>query len=187
MKTAVSSVTAYCESGCYAPDQSLRFSDGDVNIVDAMKAHRDDLVTLSSDATLDKLATQTSKVYNYTADIRDAKQVLYEITTASGGALRVTDEHPMVTSEGLLVAAEKLTVGDELLKADGTPDPITAIEKTDYFGKVYNIRPVSSERVANILIAQGYLVGSARFQNDDVSYMNRALLFRAVPDAVMPR
>jgi hypothetical protein len=180
-------VTAYCESGCYAPDQSLRFSDGDLNIVDAMKAQRDDLVTLTSDATLDNLATQTSKVYSYTADIRDAKQVLYQITTASGGALSVTNEHPMVTSEGRLVKAEKLTAADQLLKADGTPDPITRIVKTDYFGKVYNIKPVSSERVANILIAQGYLVGSARFQNDDVNYMNRALLFRAIPDEVMPR
>jgi hypothetical protein len=180
-------VTAYCESGCYAPDQSLRFSDGDVNIVDAMKAQRDDLVTLTSDATLDNLATQTSKVHSYTADIRDARQVLYQITTASGGALSVTDEHPMVTSEGRLVKAEKLTAGDQLLKADGTPDPITGIVKTDYFGKVYNIQPESRERVANILIAQGYLVGSARFQNDDVNYMNRTLLFRAIPDAVMPR
>lgn len=180
-------VTAYCESGCYAPDQSLRFSDGDVNIVDAMKAQRDDLVTLTSDATLDDLATQTSRVYSYTADIRDAEQVLYQITTASGGALSVTNEHPMVTSEGRLVKAEKLTVGDQLLKADGTPDPITGIVKTDYFGKVYNITPVSREHISNVLIAQGYLVGSARFQNDDVNYMNRALLFRAVPDAVMPR
>ena len=180
-------VTAYCESGCYAPDQSLRFSDGDVNIVAAMKARRDDLVTLTSDATLDDLATQTSRVESYTADIRDAEQVLYQVTTASGGALSVTSEHPMVTSEGRLVKAEQLTAGDELLRADGTPDPITAIVKTDYFGKVYNLRPASRERVANLLIAQGFLVGSGRFQNEDVSYMNRVLLFRAVPDAVMPR
>jgi hypothetical protein len=45
---------------------------------------------------------------------------------------------------------------------------------------------VSPEPVANILIAQGYLVGSSRFQNDDVGYMNRILLLRAAPD-VMPR
>jgi len=179
-------VTAYCESGCYTPDQSLRFSDGDVNIVDAMKAQRDDLVTLSPDATLDNPVTQTSEVYSYTRDIRDAEQVIYQITTASGGALSVTNEHPILTPEGRLVKAEKLTAGDQLLKADGTPDPITGIVKTTYFGKVYNVKPVSRERVANILIAQGYLVGSARFQNEDVDYMNRSLLFRAIPDEVMP-
>jgi hypothetical protein len=180
-------VIAYCESSCYTPDQSLRFSDGDVNIVDAMKAQRDDVITLSPDATLDNLAKQTSNVYSYTAEIRDAEHVIYRVTTTSGGSLSVTNEHPVVTSEGRLVKAEKLNEGDELVKADGTPDPIVKIEKTTHFGKVYNIKPVSRERVSNILIAQGYLVGSARFQNDDVGYMNRVLLFRGVPDEVMPR
>jgi hypothetical protein len=180
-------VMAYCESSCYAPDQSLRFSDGDVNIVKAMKAKRDDLVTLSPDATLDNLHTQTSKVFSYTTEIRDAEHVIFNVTTASGGKLRVTNEHPMVTSEGRLVKAESLAVGDELLKADGTPDRIASIEKSKHFGKVYNIKPASLEPVANVLIAQGYLVGSARFQNDDVAYINRVLLFRAVPDKVMPR
>lgn len=78
-------------------------------------------------------------------------------------------------------------MGDKLLKAGGIPDPVTGVEKTTHFGKVYNIRPVSTEPVANILIAQGYLVGSARFQNDDVGYVNRILLFRAVPGGVIPR
>jgi hypothetical protein len=180
-------VGAYCESSCYTPDQAVRFSDGDVNIVDAMKAGRDDVVTLTADATLDDLATQTSKVGSYTTDIREAEHVMYEITTASGGALRVTNEHPMVTSEGRLVKAEKLVRGDELLRADGTPDRIEKIAKTTEFGKVYNLKPVSREPVANILIAQGYLVGSGRFQNDDVGYMNRVLLYRGVPDEVMPK
>jgi hypothetical protein len=180
-------VVAYCVSGCYAPDQSLRFSDGDVNIVEAMQARRDDLVTLTPDATLGDLTTQTSRVYSYTAEIRDAEHVIYKVTTASGGSLSVTSEHPVLTSEGRLVKAETLAVGDKLLKADGVPDPVTRVEKTTRFGKVYNIQPVSTERVANILIAQGYLVGSARFQNDDVEYMNRTLLFRAVPNEVMPR
>ncbi|HEX8109994.1 MAG TPA: Hint domain-containing protein, partial [Kofleriaceae bacterium] len=148
-------VSAYCESGCYTPDQSLRFSDGDVNILDAMKAQRDDLVTLTPDATLDNPVTQTSKVYSYITDIRDAEHIIYQITTASGGLLSVTNEHPLITQEGRLVKAEKLAAGDQLLKADGTPDRITGIMKTKYFGKVYNIKPVSREPVANILIAQG--------------------------------
>lgn len=179
-------VIAYCESSCYAPDQSLRFGDGDVNIVDAMKDQRDDLVTLSPDATIDNLATQTSRVYSYTSETRDGEHLLYTLTTASGGWLRVTNEHPVLTSEGRLLKAEKLREGDELLKVDGTPDPIVTIEKSTYFGKVYNIKPVSRAPVANILIAQGYLVGSARFQNDDVGYMNRVLLFRGLPAEVIP-
>jgi hypothetical protein len=180
-------VIAYCESSCYTPDQSLSFSTGEVNIVDAMKARRDDVVTLASDATLDRPATQVSRVYSYTTEIRDAEHIIYKLTTQSGGKLSVTNEHPIVIGNGSLVQAQKLRVGDELLKADGTPDAVARIEKTTYFGKVYNIKPMSRELVANILVAQGYLVGSARFQNDYVDYMNRVLLFRGVPDGVMPR
>jgi len=180
-------VSYYCESSCYAPDQSLRFSDGDVNVVKAMKEKRDDLVTLTADATLDDLATQTARVFSYTTEIRDAENVIYKLTTASGGSLSVTNEHPIITSVGRLVQAQKLALGDELLQADGTPDEIIKIEKSTLFGKVYNIKPAQTEPVANILIAQGFLVGSARFQNDDIGYINRILLFRGVPDDVMPR
>ena len=180
-------VSFYCESSCYAPDQSLRFSDGDVNVVAAMKARRTDLVTLTADATLDDLATQTAKVENYTTEIRDVENVIYKLTMASGGSLSVTNEHPIITSAGRLVQAQKLAVGDELLKADGSPDAIIDIEKTTHFGKVYNLRPVSQAPVANLLIAQGYLVGSSRFQNDDIGYVNRILLFRGVPDDVIPK
>jgi len=178
---------ALCEASCYTPDQRLRFSGGDVAIVDAMTARRDDLITLSPDATLNNLTTQTSKVYSYTTEIRDAEQDIYKVTTASGGSLSVTNAHPIITSEGRLVKAEQLVEGDALLKANGSPDRIIRVEKTRFFGKVYNIKPMSREPVANILIAQGYLVGSARFQNDDVGYINRILLFRSVPDEVVPK
>jgi len=181
------SVVGYCEGGCYTPDQSLRFSTGDVNIVDALNARRDDIVTLSPDATIDEPRTKVSTVYSYTHDVFDAKQPIVKLTTASGGSLSVTKAHPVLVSNGRLVRADKLRESDELLKADGMPDPITRIERTNFFGKVYNLRPTATERVANILIAQGFLVGSARFQNEDVSFVNRALLFRAVPDEVMPK
>ncbi|WNG58478.1 cell surface protein [Archangium gephyra] len=180
-------VIAYCESSCYAPDQKLRFKGGDTNIVEAMKDHRDDLVTLSPDATLDNITTRVSTVYSYTSEVRDAEHRIHEMHTASGGMLRVTGEHPVITREGRLVKAELLKVGDELLKADGSPDSIVAISHTTHIGKVYNIKPTPRDQISNILVAQGFLVGSARFQNDDVQYMNRVLLFRGVPDEVMPQ
>src|ERR1700759_1918671 len=57
---------AYCTGGCYTPDQSLRFGSGDANILDAFQARRDDIVTLSPDATLGDPRTQVSRVYSYT-------------------------------------------------------------------------------------------------------------------------
>jgi hypothetical protein len=180
-------VIAYCESACYAPDQKLLYSQGEVGIADAMQQQREDLMTLSPDATLDNLQLRKNGVYSYTTEIRDAEHILFTITTASGGTLRVTNEHPVITSDGRLVQAQSLAVGQELLRQDGTPDRIVSVEKGTYSGKVYNIKPESRDQVSNVLVAQGFLVGSGRFQSDYVQYMNRVLLFRGVPEKAMPR
>ncbi len=179
-------VVAYCEAGCYAPDQRLLFSDGEANIQDAAREGREDLMTLSPESTLDDLKLQPNTVSSYTTDVRDSEHILYEVSTESGGLLRVTNEHPVITSEGRLVKAETLVAGDELVRVDGTPDRIVEVRKTTHFGKVYNVRPVSRDQVSNILVAQGYLVGSARFQNEDVEHINRLLLYRAIPEEVLP-
>ena len=183
-------VAFYCTSSCYTPDQTVRFASGDMPILDAFNTLHDGVITLAPDATLDNLSTQVSGVYSYTRESRDVTQDIYTFTTASGGSLSVTNDHPILVSnghDGRLIKASKLGDNDELLKADGTPDPIVHIEKTSHFGRVYNIAPTATEHVSNILIAQGFLVGSSRFQNDDLKYMNRALLFRGVPDEVMPK
>jgi hypothetical protein len=181
----------YCTSSCYTPDQNVRFATGDVPMVDAFNAHLPDVVTLSADATLGNLSTQVDSIHSYTHESRDtAKNVIFNVTTASGGTLSVTHQHPVLVvkhGSGRLIMAEKLRAGhDALVKADGSPDPIVDITKTEHIGQVYNLAPTSTNHVNNILIAQGFLVGSSRFQNDDLKYMNRALLFRAVPDDVMP-
>ena len=184
-------VAFYCTSSCYAPDQNVLFSTGDVNITDAFNAVRNDVVTLSPDATLENPSKQVSGVFSYTHESRNnVTQDIYNVTTASGGTLRVTNKHPVLVSNGhvgRLIDAEKLREGDDLVKADGTPDPVVRVEITSHTGQVYNLAPMPTELVSNILIAQGFLVGSSRFQNDDLKYMNRGLLFRAVPDNVMPK
>lgn len=182
----------YCTSSCYTPDQTVRFADGDVSMVDAFNDVRNDVVTLSPDATLERLSTQVDGVHSYTHESRDtAKNVIYNVTTASGGTLSVTHQHPVLVlkkGSGRLVMAEALREGkDALVKADGTLDRIVDITKSEHIGQVYNLAPNATAHVSNILIAQGFLVGSSRFQNDDLQYMNRALLFRAVPDDVMPK
>ncbi|WP_375765579.1 Hint domain-containing protein [Archangium gephyra] len=180
-------VNGYCEASCYAPDQKVLFSDGPQSIRDARLAMREDLVTLTSDSTLDTIKLENSQTYSFTEEIRDADHTLVEITTQSGGKLRVTEEHPVIQGEGRIVQAQTLKVGDELVKVDGSHDPIVDVQKTRYFGKVYNVRPVSEDLVNNILVAEGYLVGSSRYQNDDVAYINRIILYRSpVPESVLP-
>jgi hypothetical protein len=179
-------VNGYCEASCYTPEQKLLFSDGYTPILEALEARREDLVTLSPDSTLDNPRLQTNRTYSYTAELRDTEHLIYELRTASGGLLRVTNEHGVLNSEGRMIQAEVLKPGDELLKADGTPDPITSISKVTHSGKVYNLRPVTQDLVSNVVVAEGYLVGSSNFQNDFITYINRIILHKHMPEHLLP-
>jgi hypothetical protein len=180
-------VNGYCTSGCFTPDQQISFASGDEPILSALDALRTGVKTLTPDSTLENVKLKTDGVASYSRDIHDASLVTFEIRTRSGGQLRVTDKHPVMIDDGRLVEARTLKVGTKLIKADGSRDAIVSVTQTPYFGKAYNLKPEATNRVANILIAQGFLVGSSRFQNEDVDYINRIILGRAVPKSVIPQ
>jgi hypothetical protein len=168
-----------CVAGCYEESTPLQFVDGSLPIKAAAKAGKLDLVTLSPDATLDNLTFTKNQVEHYTTDIREDWQVIYTLATKSGGTLRVTNEHPLVTSDGVMRQAQALSVGDSLVRADGSPDRIVSITTSKIFGKVYNVRPVTTDYVSNIVVAGGYLNGSQRYQNVFLDMVNSLILRRA--------
>jgi hypothetical protein len=180
-------VNGYCTASCYLPDQQISFSDGDAPILDALTALRDDVKTLTPTSTLENITLKTDHVASYTRELHDATHVIFDIRTASGGELKVTDRHPVLVDSGRIVEARSLKAGQSLIKADGTRDAIVSVEKTSYFGKVYNLKPEATNRVSNLLIAQGFLVGSSRYQNEDVDFINRIILGRAIPSHVIPQ
>ena len=179
-------INGYCEASCYTPEQKVLFSDGYQSIVDATASLREDVVTLTPDSTLDDIQLQVGRTHSFTKEIRDTNHPIVEVRTASGGLVRVTVEHPVINGQGRIVAAQTLKVGDELVKADGTRDEIVEINRTTHYGKVYNLRPAATELVSHVLVAEGYLMGSSLFQNDEVGYMNRTLLFRHTPANLIP-
>ncbi len=180
-------VNGYCLSSCYTPEQKVLFSEGEQVISEAYGQLRTDLVTLSEQSTLDNIQFKANRTYSYAREIRNANHKVVELSTASGGFLRVTDEHPIIQGDGRIVQAHTLKVGEELVKADGSLDRITQVNKTTFYGLVYNLRPETTDRVSNVLVAQGFLVGSSVFQNDEIDYINRVLLFRShVPANVIP-
>jgi hypothetical protein len=179
-------INGYCVASCYTPEQEVLFSDGYAPILDAVNARKEDLVTLAPDATLDAPTLKVNRTYSYVAELRDFNHRIYDIRTASGGLLRVTGDHGVLRSDGRMVQAHTLKAGQELLKADGTPDSIASISTSQHFGKVYNLRPVSDDLISNVVVAQGYLVGSSQFQNDFVRYINRSILHKHIPHEVIP-
>ena len=130
---------------------------------------------------MEALLFQTTTVGSYSIDIAPAKQDLLLFQTASGNTLRVTLNHPIVDSTGTVRQAKEFTQGEELIRSDGSLDPIVAIEPQRFFGKVYNVAPVTRDEVTNIVVAQGFLNGSSRYQNESLKDLNRSILRRNIP------
>jgi hypothetical protein len=177
-------VVGECQVGCYTPEQKVRFSTGEVGIAEALQSHRTDLITLAPDASMDRLSFQTGRVVAYTADVVDAEQTILNIRTRLGGHLRVTTNHPVLDGTGVMKQADEFQEGDELVREDGSLDPIVSIEKELYFGKTYNLKPSTYDAVTNIVVAQGFLNGSGRYQDKSVIEGNRILLRQNIPDSV---
>ena len=165
-----------CAAGCYAPDQQLLFSDGPQSILEAKNKLRQDIVTLSPNASLDRLDYVVSELKSYTADLEAYDQSILIIKTNSGGQLKVTLNHPLVDSNGKMRRAADLKKGEKLVRMDGQFDEIESIETVNYFGKVYNVEMSDTETNNNIVVAQGYLNGSVYYQNEGAKKLNRMVL-----------
>lgn len=174
-------VLGECTASCYEPDQRLLFSAGEMPIGDALEKLQDEIVTLTDDATLDSVNLQSRKVKHYTRSATPTSHQILTIGSQSGGQLKVTKNHPILTAQGLMTEAGELKVGDGLVQIDGQADPIVSISEKEYFGRVFNIQPDAPSQPGQIVIAQGFLSGSSWFQNDGYEFVNRLILRRNVP------
>lgn len=171
-----------CWGGCYTPEMKVAFTEGELGIKAAHESGHLDLITLAPDATIDNLEYINNHVKSYTVDVEEQQQVIYNVVMESGGKLRVTSEHPLLTDDGIMRQAKDLTTKQSLLKRNGTPDKIASIKRENYFGKVYNVKPVTYDYQSNIVVAQGYLNGSSRYQNEYLDMINSIILRRALPE-----
>lgn len=154
-----------CVKGCYTPDQSLEFSGQSMGIEAAYHDAKVDTVTaLTEEATLSNLEYAEQSIQAFVAG--ETEEAIFVLRGANGATLQVTSEHPMVLSDGSMVVAADLVVGDELLDRDGEPVELVSIGIRRYSGTVWNVQPESKHKQENILVAQGFLTGSVRFQNE---------------------
>lgn len=180
-------VDAICEAGCYSPEQEILIGDAFVPVSEAHASGEVTLTTLTADAAMDSLQFMRNRIAKWTVDIAPAHQTILTLRMKSGGELRITTEHPLLTSEGVMKRAQDLVLGESLVREDGSPDPVVSMVKSTELTKVYNLRPTSTDLTSNILVAQGYLTGSARYQNEWLKYLNRVLLRHKIPSSVIPR
>ena len=129
-------------------------------------AHKNErfAVGVTDEATLDKLSYKGSEILYYVADPFPKRQKLIRLTTESGNTLRVTTNHPLLNSEGMMKSAKELGVGELLVRYDGKFDAIVNIESEAYFGKVYNFDIKVATQREKIVLANGFLNGTNYFQ-----------------------
>jgi hypothetical protein len=125
---------------------------------------------LSEGSSLEKTSLQDQEIEAFISGA--TKETVFSFTTDTGKKLRVTGNHPLVLDNGLVVEASTVKTGFALLGiVEGTEslvksEKIVSVQEEVYEGTVHNLQPVSTKRIENIVVAQGLLNGSNRFQNE---------------------
>lgn len=170
------SLIGLCRAGCYTPDQMVLF-EGGYRAIGSQEAKQEiQIVTLGSASTSDHFSFTLSPLKTIVSDLEAHHQEIIEIQTEDGGALKVTPTHPLIDGDGRVREAKSLVVGDSLIRSNGVRTPISKLEKSDYFGKVYNVEVNSESDLGQIVVAQDFLNGSIYFQNEGVKELNRQIL-----------
>lgn len=169
-----------CTSSCYTPDQRLLFNVAGkqqyIPIIDAITQKQESIMTLAPDSVLEKLKFRTTPIARFVSELVDTNHKIRTFNTVTGGKLAVTFNHPLVASDGVIRDASEFKRGDQLVRADGSFDEISSIVEMVYPGKVHNVLPYGESTLGNIIVSEGFLSGSAYFQNDGVNYMNQQIL-----------
>lgn len=163
----------------------LLYADGYKPIKEALESRAPDIMTLAGDATLEAPTLKAGQVDRYAIEATDAHNRIVTIETAGGGRLEVTENHPLVDTEGHMREASTFAVGEGLVRTDGSTDEIARITVEDYYGKVYNVTPKGASLKDKVVIAEGFLSGSAWYQNDGAEYLNRDIFRLNLPDALV--
>jgi hypothetical protein len=171
----------FCYTGCYAPSQKMDFFGEVSEISHAYSKNIQEVNALSADSRSDDILMNFApqKIKSYVAG--ETKEDLIHFTSDLGNQLSVTFDHPLVGISGNIIKAKDLHEGNYLLAADGRLARIISKRIVPFEGKVWNIRPLSQNKRENILIADGILTGSHRFQSqwsDDIT----RLYFRTEAD-----
>jgi hypothetical protein len=162
-----------CPAGCFEAMQRVSFAGTYMTPESAFDAGRATVTALAADASLEHLRFAEETIDAFVKGPEQADLVRIEATF--GQAIVVTRNHPMIDATGTLMPAKEVKEGTLLLTVQG-PVRVSRTARVPYNGVVWNVRPVKAEPKANINVAEGFLTGSIRYQNEWASDAARLLL-----------
>lgn len=176
-----------CAPGCYDGGGMLLMGEEELPIQQAFEENVKTVTTLTPSSTFDRLELMDNRVGGYISDYVSAEQKMIRFTTSSGIELRVTENHPIVAEDGAMREARDFQVGDAFITAEGDLEPIVVAEPYEWFGRTYNLKPKTRDLRSNILVAEGLLNGSLRYQNELADELNRVILRSSFPETYLPQ
>jgi hypothetical protein len=176
-------ITAVCEADadCATPEQQILASPQSkgnskyTTFIEALTRNYSYVSTLKTNSDINSNRIEKIAVDKWVTTPVDADHDIIVFKMKSGGSLKVTPNHPLLASDGLIKAARDFKVGDHLVVVGGKLDPIISLDHMNHYGKVYNLLVKSSDLKKNIVITNGYLNGTAFFQNKGAENMNRQI------------
>ncbi|MEN0057507.1 MAG: PKD domain-containing protein [Bdellovibrio sp.] len=177
---ATAYVSTICVSSCATPEQVILAEEVSgkmkyVSFIDALTQNTGHVASLKNAQSLHSKVVNKVKVDQWVTELIDSEHEILVFKMKSGRELRVTPNHPLLRADGVMKTAAEFTLSDSLVQLGGELDPIESISPIKHFGKVYNVFVQSDDTYKNILITNGYLNGSAYFQNSGAQDMNRSL------------
>lgn len=174
-------IATVCVSSCATPEQQILASEQlkgapkYVSFIDALTQKYAYVTTLKDNGSMNSKSIEKTQVDQWVTELIDGNHDIIVFTMQSGRTLKVTPNHPIVSSEGLMKLASDFKVGDSLVVLGGELDPIVSLEHINHYGKVYNLFVKSSDIKKNIVVTNGYLNGTAFFQNQGAENINRQM------------
>ncbi|MFN7729708.1 MAG: PKD domain-containing protein [Bdellovibrio sp.] len=185
-------VAAVCVSSCATPEQQIltqvksermKYS----TFIEALTQKHDFVMTLQSSSSISSKDLQKTRVENWVTELLDTEHDILIFKMKSGGQLKVTPNHPLVSGDGQMVMAREFKVGQSLVRVGGQGDQILSITPGKHFGKVYNVFVKSADLHKNIVVTNGYLNGTAFYQNEGAKNMNRDLFRQKLVRGVLEK
>lgn len=168
-------VVGYCTSGCVTPEQEITGAQGAVPMVELQQRNAEQ-VAVPLRLNNDEIGTELLNVRGYIKDLAPTAQKIIVVKTSGGKTLKLSTNHPMLTSDYRMKNADQLSVGDELVAGSGAQEKIVSVEVQDYYGKLYNLVVDSDDLAKSTYLVQGFVSGDKKFQDLSVSEQNRRFI-----------
>lgn len=182
-------VAAVCISGCSTPDQQIlveakdKLSQKYTPFLEALNKNIK-FASVVASSSISETKTKSVAVDQWVSDMIDTEHDIIVIEFKSGRKLKVTPNHPVVMASGEIKEAITIKVNDEAAMLGGKKDQVKSLRSMKYFGKVYNLFLKSGKPEDNIVSTNGYLNGTALFQNEKADLLNSVVLRKSLTQGV---